>query len=106
MARCTGLRLKACRGVKYVTSAVRIETFSLFATAAMNPSPENKPARKPPPTWLLNTLTALVGVLTLALGIGWLVYKWVVDMEVPYFAIPLVMCVPVIVAVAFRNIWD
>lgn len=106
MARCTGLRLKACRGVKYVTSAVRIETSSLFATAAMNPSPENKPARKPPPTWLLNTLTALVGVLTLALGIGWLVYKWVVDMEVPYFAIPLVMCVPVIVAVAFRNIWD
>jgi hypothetical protein len=25
---------------------------------------------------------------------------------VPYFAIPLVLCVPVIVAVAFRNIWD
>ena len=72
----------------------------------MNPSPENKPARKQPPKWLLNTLTALVGVLTLALGIGWIVYKWVVDLEVPYFAIPLVMCVPVIVAVAFRNIWD
>ncbi|WP_395062256.1 hypothetical protein [Paraburkholderia silvatlantica] len=72
----------------------------------MNPSPEPKPARKPPPKWLLNTLTALVGVLTLALGIGWIVYKWVVDLEIPYFAIPLVMCVPVIVAVAFRNIWD
>jgi hypothetical protein len=25
---------------------------------------------------------------------------------VPYFAIPLVLCVPVIVAVAFRKIWD
>jgi len=73
---------------------------------AMKPSPAKEPARKQPPTWLLNTLTALVGVLTLALGIGWIVYKWVVDMEVPYFAIPLVMCVPVIVAVAFRNMWD
>ena len=72
----------------------------------MNPSPQKDPARKQPPTWLLNTLTALVGVLTLALGIGWIVYKWVVDLEIPYFAIPLVMCVPVIAAVAFRNIWD
>jgi hypothetical protein len=68
----------------------------------MNPEPK----RKPMPKWLLNTLTALVGVATLGLGIGWLVYSWVVDMEIPYFAIPLVLTVPVIVAVAFRNLWD
>ncbi|WP_026229771.1 hypothetical protein [Trinickia symbiotica] len=55
---------------------------------------------------MLNVLTALVGVGTLAAGIGWLVYSWVVDLEVPYFAIPLVMCMPVIVAVAFRNCFD
>ncbi len=55
---------------------------------------------------MLNVLTALVGIVTLAAGIGWLVYSWFVDLEVPYFAIPLVMCVPVIVAVAFRNCWD
>ncbi|MDR3095856.1 MAG: hypothetical protein LBV73_02150 [Paraburkholderia sp.] len=73
----------------------------------MKPSPtEDKTRRKRPPTWLLNTLTALVGVLTLALGVGWLIRSWVVDREMPYFAIPLVLCVPVIAAVAFRNIWD
>jgi hypothetical protein len=55
---------------------------------------------------MLNVLTALVGVATLAAGVGWLVYSWVVDLEVPYFAIPLVLCMPVIVAVAFRNCWD
>jgi hypothetical protein len=70
----------------------------------MNKPPETK--RKPPPTWVLNTLTALVGVLTLAVGVGWVIYSWKVDMDIPYFAIPLVLCVPVIVAVAFRNIWD
>jgi Na+/glutamate symporter len=55
---------------------------------------------------MLNTLTALIGIATLAAGIGWLVYSWVVDLEVPYFAIPLVMTVPVIVAVAFRNCFE
>ncbi|MBN3853668.1 MULTISPECIES: hypothetical protein [unclassified Paraburkholderia] len=76
----------------------------------MKPSPAQEPkqesTRKRPPTWVLNTLTALVGILTLALGVGWLIRSWVVDMEIPYFAIPLVLCVPVIAAVAFRNIWD
>lgn len=55
---------------------------------------------------MLNALSALVGVVTLLLGIAWLVYTWVVHREVPYFAIPLVLCVPVIVAVTFRNCWD
>ncbi|BFG76102.1 hypothetical protein PTKU46_41350 [Paraburkholderia terrae] len=55
---------------------------------------------------MLNVLTALIGIGTLCAGIGWLVYSWYVDLEVPYFAIPLVMCVPVIVAVAFRNMFD
>jgi hypothetical protein len=69
-------------------------------------TPRKEPARKRPSTLVLNVLTALVGIATLLLGIGWLVYSWIVDLEVPYFAIPLVLCVPVIVAVAFRNFWD
>jgi Na+/glutamate symporter len=55
---------------------------------------------------MLNVLTALIGLVTLALGVGWLIYTRIVDLEVPYFAIPLVLTVPVIVAVAFRNCWD
>jgi len=62
--------------------------------------------RKGPSKRTLNVLTALVGAGTLAAGIGWLIYSWKTDLEVPYFAIPLVLCVPVIVAVAFRNCWD
>lgn len=72
----------------------------------MNPAPKQESKRKRPPTWVLNTLTALVGVVTLGIGVGWLIYSWVVDMEIPYFAIPLVLTFPVIVAVAFRNLWD
>ncbi|SAL80126.1 hypothetical protein AWB71_06050 [Caballeronia peredens] len=55
---------------------------------------------------MLNVLTALIGIATLALGVAWLIYTWIVHLEVPYFAIPLVLTVPVIVAVAFRNCWD
>lgn len=69
------------------------------------PTPGPHP-RKGPSKRTLNVLTALVGGGTLAAGIGWLVYSWKTDLEVPYFAIPLVLCVPVIVAVAFRNCWD
>lgn len=73
----------------------------------MNPhSSSEPPRRKGPSKRLLNVLTVLIGLATLGLGIGWLVYSWLVDREVPYFAIPLVLCVPVIVAVAFRNCWD
>jgi hypothetical protein len=69
------------------------------------PSTDQRP-RKRPSNRTLTILTWLVAVATLGAGVGWLVYSYVVDMEVPYFAIPLVLCVPVIVAVAFRNMWD
>jgi len=72
----------------------------------MTPVPNNEPGRKRPPTWVLNTLTALVGIATLGAGVGWIVYEKIVNLEIPYFAIPLVLCVPVIAAVAFRNLWD
>lgn len=72
----------------------------------MKTPPAKERTRRRPSPVMLNVLTALVGIVTLAAGIGWLVYSWYVDLEVPYFAIPLVMCVPVIVAVAFRNCWD
>ena len=74
--------------------------------ALMTTPPEEEKPRKRLSKRMLNVLTALVGVATLAAGVGWLVYSWVVDLEVPYFAIPLVLCMPVIVAVAFRNCFD
>jgi hypothetical protein len=70
-----------------------------------NPQIKERTRRRPSKR-TLNALTVLVGVATLAAGIGWLIYSWIVDREIPYFAIPFVMCVPVIVAVAFRNLWD
>jgi len=70
------------------------------------PSPKQEKTRRQLSPTTLNVLTALIGIGTLCAGIGWLVYSWFVDLEVPYFAIPLVMCVPVIVAVAFRNMFD
>ena len=54
----------------------------------------------------VNVLAAIVGLVTLAIGIGWLIYERVVNFEVPYFAIPLVLSVPVIAAAAVRCIWD
>ncbi|SAL37988.1 hypothetical protein [Caballeronia telluris] len=72
----------------------------------MKPPSTDERTRRRPSTVTINVLTALIGLVTLGAGIGWLVYKWIVDMEVPYFAIPLVMTVPVIVAAAFRNYWD
>ena len=72
----------------------------------MKTHPADRHPRKQPSKLTLTILTWLVAIATLGAGIGWLVYSYYVDMEVPYFAIPLVLCVPVIVAVAFRNIWD
>jgi biotin transporter BioY len=51
---------------------------------------------------LRNTLAIAAGILTFVLGIAWLVYSYLVDREAPYFAIPLVFSVPVIVTVAIR----
>ncbi|WP_114811089.1 hypothetical protein [Paraburkholderia kururiensis] len=72
----------------------------------MKTSSKEERTRWRPSNLMLNILTALVGLVTLGAGIGWLVYSWVVDLEVPYFAIPLVLSVPVIAAVAFRNCFD
>jgi hypothetical protein len=72
----------------------------------MKPTSDNERTRWRPSPLLLNVLTALIGIVTLLAGIGWLVYTWIVHLEVPYFAIPLVLTVPVIAAVAFRNCWD
>ncbi|AET91221.1 MULTISPECIES: hypothetical protein [Caballeronia] len=69
------------------------------------PSGKESPVKRMSPR-TLNVLTALIGLATLALGVGWLIYTWIVHLEIPYFAIPLVLTVPVIVAVAFRNCWD
>jgi Na+/glutamate symporter len=72
----------------------------------MEPSSSKDPAHRKMSPRTLNVLTAVIGLATLALGIGWLIYSWTVDLEVPYFAIPLVLTVPVIVAAAFRNCWE
>ena len=77
--------------------------------ASQNPPPEKTDTahRRRPPAWALTLMTWLIGLLTFAAGVGWIIYNRVVNFaEVPYFAIPLVICVPVIVAVAFRNLWD
>jgi hypothetical protein len=76
------------------------------APIPMKPTSDNERPRRRPSPLLLNVLTALIGIVTLLAGIGWLVYTWIVHLEVPYFAIPLVLTVPVIAAVAFRNCWD
>jgi hypothetical protein len=34
------------------------------------------------------------------------IHSYIVDREAPYFAIPLVFSVPVIVAVTIRSFWD
>ncbi|MBN3820260.1 hypothetical protein G3N57_28445 [Paraburkholderia sp. Se-20369] len=71
----------------------------------MKSSPREKPRRRPS-TLMLNIVAVLVGLVTFAIGVGWLIYSWVVDREAQYFAIPLVFSVPVIVAVAIRSFWD
>lgn len=62
--------------------------------------------RRCPSDRAMNTVAAIVGLVTLAIGVGWLIYERVVNLEVPYFAIPLVLTVPVIAAAAVRCIWD
>jgi Na+/proline symporter len=55
---------------------------------------------------MLLFLTWIVGIATFALGVGWLIYDYQTNAEVSYFAIPLIMCVPVIAAVTFRSLFD
>ncbi len=67
----------------------------------MKPPSTKERTRKRPSNRVLNILSVLVGLVTAAAGFAWLVYE-----EVPVFAIPLVICVPVVAAVAFRNSWN
>ena len=70
--------------------------------------PQGAPAkkRKQPSDGVLLALSFLVGFLVLAAGVGWMIYDKIVNAEVETFAIPLIMTVPVIAAVAFRSLWD
>jgi Na+/glutamate symporter len=77
----------------------------LPAQLSPSPQPEGSPSKGPSKV-VINVLTVLVGLILLAIGIGWIIYSWVVNKEIPYFGIPLIMTVPVIGAVAFRNCWD
>jgi len=60
-----------------------------------------RPRKKQPSHGVLLFWTFVVGIVTFAAGVALLIW-----METPIFAIPLVVSVPVIVAVAFRNMWD
>ncbi|MGU7773167.1 hypothetical protein ACV229_23680 [Burkholderia sp. MR1-5-21] len=71
----------------------------------MKSSPREK-VRRRPSNLVLNIAAIVVGLITFAIGAGWLIYSWIVDREAQYFAIPLVFSVPVIVAVAIRSFWD
>jgi hypothetical protein len=68
---------------------------------SVEPRATKAPAKKGPSRRTLTILSVLVGLLTFAAGVAWLIFE-----ELPIFAIPFVVCVPVIAAVAFRNCWD
>ncbi|KVE39273.1 hypothetical protein [Burkholderia sp. TSV86] len=74
----------------------------------MNPNLPDpvKPKHRRPSNLALNVFAVLIGIVTFGLGAAWVIYRWYVDREAPYFAIPLVFSVPVIVAVAVRGIWE
>jgi hypothetical protein len=57
--------------------------------------------RKQPSHGVLLFWTFVVGIVVFLLGLAFLIYS-----GTPIFAIPLVVSVPVIAAVAFRNMWD
>ncbi len=69
------------------------------------PTESDKPKRRPS-TRVQNLIAIVAGLATFLIGAGWVAYSYVVDREAPYFAIPLVFSVPVIVAVAIRSFWD
>jgi hypothetical protein len=62
-------------------------------------APEHK--RRQPSQGVLLFWTFVVGIVVFLLGLAFLIYS-----GTPIFAIPLVVSVPVIAAVAFRNMWD
>ncbi len=68
---------------------------------AVKPDVAKKPPRKGPSDLTLKLLSILVGLGVLAAGLVFLYLE-----DVPIFAIPLVVTLPVIAAVAFRNCWD
>lgn len=70
------------------------------------PLPNEPKHRRRPSDTVLNLIAVFAGLATFAAGAGWVIYSWVVDREAPYFAIPLVFSVPVIVAIAIRSFWD
>ncbi len=84
--------------------AVGHEMFRLEMKAT--PPDPAAPKRRRPSNLTLNIFAVLIGVVTFGLGAAWVIYTWLVDREAPYFAIPLVFSVPVIVAVAVRSIWE
>ncbi len=69
------------------------------------PTDSERPKRQPS-VRTQNIIAVIAGLITFAVGAGWVIYSYVVDREAPYFAIPLVFSVPVIVAVAIRSFWD
>ncbi|WP_414445638.1 hypothetical protein AB4851_20465 [Burkholderia sp. 22PA0099] len=69
------------------------------------PTDSDQPKRRPS-IRTQNIIAVIAGLITFAAGAGWVIYSYVVDREAPYFAIPLVFSVPVIVAVAIRSFWD
>ncbi|WP_179403898.1 hypothetical protein [Burkholderia guangdongensis] len=71
----------------------------------MKSSPSAKTHHRPS-NLALNVIAIVAGLVTFAIGVGWLIYSWIVDREAQYFAIPLVFSVPVIVAIAIRSLWD
>ena len=64
-------------------------------------SVEPQTAKKGPSKRMVNVLSVLTGLATFVVEVAWVIYA-----ELPIFAIPFVICVPVIAAVAFRNCWD
>jgi len=77
-----------------------------FTGAMMKTLFSKEQTHRHPSDRALNAISALIGLATLAAGVGWLIYSWTVDLEVPFFEIPLVITVPVIAAAAFRCLWD
>jgi hypothetical protein len=83
-----------------------MEPNSTESTESKQPTPSaatraQEQKRKQPSHGVLLFWTFVVGIVVFLLGLAFLIYS-----GTPIFAIPLVVSVPVIAAVAFRNMWD